>query len=270
MAVLEKALFSIGRLDSLARQDTAIHRIDPRAKIITTAVFVVSIVSFGKYEISALLPYLVYPLAVAGAGKVPLGYVARRIAVVAPFAIMVGMFNPLLDKEVLMQAGPLAVTGGWVSFASILLRFALTIGTAVILVAVTSFEDICMALQRLGVPRVFTVQLMFLYRYMFVLAEEALRLVRARALRSFGRRGTGIKAYGSLAGSLLVRTLDRARRIHLAMLSRGFSGEIRTMSELSAGPAEAFFILGWCSLFVAFRLWDLPVLLGSVVMRFPG
>ena len=268
MTTLDNAFFSIGRIDQLARQDTAIHRLDPRAKLLTTAVFIVCVVSFGKYEVSALLPFFVYPLALAGAGRIPLGYIGLRVLTVAPFAIMVGIFNPLLDRTVMIQAAGIAISGGWVSFTSIMLRFLLTIGTAVVLVAVTSFDGLCMGLQRLGVPRVFIVQLMLLYRYMFVLAEEALRLVRARALRSFGKKGMGIRVFGSLVGSLLIRTLDRAKRIHLAMLSRGFTGEIHTLGELRIRPAEIVFTLGWSFVFAAFRWWDAPALIGELLMRF--
>ncbi len=108
------------------------------------------------------------------------------------------------------------------------------------------------------------VQLLLLYRYLFVLTEEAARLVRARALRSFGRRGMGVRVYGSMVGHLLLRTLDRARRIHRAMLARGFDGEIRTLRPLRIGAAEVAFVLGWSAVFLALRWVNLPRLLGSL------
>ena len=73
---------------------------------------------------------------------------------------------------------------GWISFASILLRFTLTVTAALTLIATTSFTGICMALEKMGCPRVFALQLLFLYRYLFVLVDEASRLIRARALRT--------------------------------------------------------------------------------------
>ena len=66
-----------------------------------------------------------------------------------------------------------------------------------------------------------------LYRYIFVLIDEGQRMYRARALRSFQGRGTDMKTFGHLIGGLLLRTLDRGQRIHLAMLCRGFDGTIR-------------------------------------------
>jgi cobalt/nickel transport system permease protein len=125
-----------------------------------------------------------------------------------------------------------------------------------------------MALEKLGAPKVFAVQLLLLYRYLFVLIDEGARLVRARALRSFGRRGMGMKIFGNLAGQLLLRTLDRAQRIHLAMLCRGFDGDIRMLRPSRFGPPEIAFTLGWSAAFVLMRFTNLPHLLGGLLTEF--
>jgi len=265
VAGIDASFFDVGRLDRLARQDTPIHRLDPRVKLLTTLLFLVCVVSFDKYEVSALLPFFLYPVSLTSAGRVPLGYLGRRLLAVAPFAILVGILNPFLDRATLLHLGDLEVSGGWVSFLSIQVRFCLTVGTALVLIAVTSFQGLCAALQRLGVPQVLTVQLLFLYRYLFVLGEEAVRLVRARALRSFGARGLGLRVYGSLVGHLLLRTLDRAQRIHLAMCCRGFSGEIHSLQKLRIGRREVAFALGWTAAFAVFRLVNVPRWLGTLL-----
>ncbi|MDF1536347.1 MAG: cobalt ECF transporter T component CbiQ [bacterium] len=270
MGRIENHFYDIGLLDTLAAQDTAIHRIDPRAKLITTLVFIATVVSFGKYEISALLPFAFYPVYLLAAGNLPPGYIIKKIILVSPFAVMVGIFNPLLDQETLLSIGGLSVSGGWVSFTSILLRFTLTVGAAMTFVAVTGFNSACMALERLGTPRFFAIQLLFLYRYLFVLVEEAVRMVRARSLRVFEGKGMGLSAYSSLLGHLLLRTLDRAQRIHSAMWCRGFDGTIRIMKPLSMGRREFVFIFGWVALFVVFRFVNLPLLLEGLIVEFVG
>lgn len=268
MAKIESAFFDIGTLDTLAGRETPIHRLDPRAKLLTTLIFVVTVASFDRYEISGLLPFILFPVSLVALGDLPAGYLAKKLLLVAPFAFFIGVFNPLLDREVLITLGPIEISGGWISFASILLRFALTIGAALILIATTSFTGVCMALERLGAPRVFAVQLLLLYRYLFVLIDEGVRLVRARALRSFGRRGMGMTIFGHLAGQLLLRTLDRARRIHLAMLCRGFTGDIRMLRSNRIGPPEIIFTLGWSAAFVLMRFYNLPHLLGGLLTEF--
>jgi cobalt/nickel transport system permease protein len=270
MAKIDKNFLDIGYTDHLARQLTPIHQLDPRAKLLTTLVFITTVVSFGKYEISALLPFFIYPVVLAAMGNLPAAYLLKKILLVSPFALLIGIFNPLIDRDILINLGDIRIAGGWVSFASILIRFILTVGAALILIAVTGFNAVCMALQKLGVPKVFVVQLMFLHRYMFVLVEEASRMVRARSLRSLGSGGAGIRTYGPLVGHLLLRTMNRAQRIHLAMCCRGFDGQIRIMKPLKIRPIEIGFIFGWSALFIFMRFFNIPLLMGNIITEFLG
>ena len=144
-------------------------------------------------------------------------------------------------------------------------RRTLTAGAAIVLVAVTGFPAICAALERLGTPRVFTVQLHFLYRYIFVLTDEGGRVARARQLRACGRRGLGLRHFGPLVGHLLLRTWERAERVHMAMLARGFTGEIPVRRQSRFGGRDLSFVLGWSALFVVLRLYNLPQLLGRLL-----
>jgi cobalt/nickel transport system permease protein len=260
-------LSALDRLDRLARLDTPVHRVDPRAKVVTTAVYIVCVVSYGKYDLLGLLPFAVFPVVLATEGGLPLGFLGRLLLVVSPFALVMGAFNPLFDREVVAQVGAWGVTGGWVSYASIVLRFLLTAGAALVLTATTSFTGICLALQRLKVPDVLVTQLLLLFRYIFVLGDEASRMGQARRLRSFGRRGMGWRVHGQLLGQLLLRTFARAQRIYLAMKARGFDGEIRVARRLHFRASDLWFTLGWSAAFIAFRAVNVPLVLGHLVTR---
>ena len=179
MTAIDKRFFSMDRMDTLSYADSPLHRMDPRAKLITTLIYIVMVVSFGKYEISALIPFFIYPVVLMAWGNLPIGFILRKMLLVAPFAILIGIFNPLMDQNTLIQIGRIEISGGWVSFISILIRFTLTVGAALILVGATGFNAVCMALEKLGTPRIFVVQLLFLYRYLFVLGDEATKMVRA-------------------------------------------------------------------------------------------
>jgi cobalt/nickel transport system permease protein len=148
-----------------------------------------------------------------------------------------------------------------------MLRFVLTVGAALILIATTSFPGICNALERLKVPRLFVVQLMLLYRFVFVLTEQALRIVRARSMRSFGEKRPGLKGFVQMVGLLFLRTLGRAERVYLAMCNRGFDGEVRTMKRLRFTSRDAVFLSLCVFLFVVFRFYDVSVHLGTAVLR---
>ncbi|MBU4318497.1 MAG: cobalt ECF transporter T component CbiQ [Proteobacteria bacterium] len=265
MLKIDQTLFDLGRMDTLAMGDSPLHRLDPRAKLLTTLIFIVSVVSFGKYELSAMVPFFIYPLVQIAAGGLPLPYLLRKVMIVAPFAIFIGIFNPMLDREILLSLGTFHISGGWISYLSILMRFALTVLAALTLIALTGFSTVCLALEKLGMPQPFVVQLLFLYRYIFVLTEEAARLVRARSLRVFDSRGLGFKPFISLVGHLLLRTLDRAQRVHLAMHCRGFDGRIPILRPMRFGWPEIRYVVAWAVLFGLMRFYNLPMKLGILM-----
>ena len=125
-----------------------------------------------------------------------------------------------------------------------------------VLIGSTGYYRLCRSLQQLGVPAVFTTQLLFVYRYLYVLIEEAAAMQQARDARSFGRRSYPLKIWGTLVGQLLIRTFDRAEQISRAMLARGFSGRIP--EGVFERPAwrmrDTLFLAVWCSAFVLLRL----------------
>lgn len=264
MSRIDAALRDLRSLDALAERDTPLARIDARALVSTTLAFAIVVVSFDRYAVAALLPMALYPVALAVLGDVPAGAVLRKLAIAAPFAIMVGLFNPLLDRAPVVVGG-IEIAAGWISFASIVLRFVLTVSAALLLVAGTGINGLASALRGLGLPRVFTAQLTFLFRYAFVLGGEASRMSTARELRSNGR-ALRLAESGPLLGHLLLRAFARAERIHHAMRARGFDGEIRQLRRQRWRSSDTLFVAGWCVYFAAVRAMDVPLWLGRLVM----
>ncbi len=257
--------FDIGAMDALARRDAPAQRLDPRAKLFTTLAFILTVVSFDPYALSALIPFLIYPAVMVGLGDLPVGYLGQKILWASPFALMLGIFNPFLDHTVVGHLGALEITGGWVSFLSILVRFALTVGAALVLIATTGFNTVCSSLAAFGAPRIFVAQLLFLHRYLFVLVQEASRMARARWMRSCTNRGPGISTAASLLGHLILRALDRAQRIHTAMRCRGFAGQIQVAHRMRIRPADVAFMAGWTVFFLFFRMVNGSMMLGNLV-----
>ncbi len=267
MASIQNAVLDLKKLDLLANGNSGIHRLDARAKVLVTLVFIICVVSFKRYELAVLFPFFLFPAVMISLSGLPPLFILRKIILLCPFVLAVGIFNPVFDREILLQFGSLGISGGWISFASILVRSVLTVGAGFILVGVTGFTAVCQALERLGMPRVFAVQLLFLYRYIFVLTEESGRASRARELRSCGKKGQGISSFGSLIGHLLLRTWQRAERIHMAMLARGFTGEFHAGRQSHFGLTEVFFVLAWSALFIFLRLQNASQFLGTMITR---
>jgi len=266
MSKMESYWLDLRKLDEMASNRTIIHSIHPCAKLLTTVIFLTVVASFSKYEVSGLFPMLLYPMILIILGELPVGPILNRVLLALPFVIFIAIFNPLLDQTPVVQMGPLLISGGWISFFSILLRFLLAVTAALILVATTGIDAIGMALLQLKVPRIFVVQLLFMYRYIYVLLEEFIRTIRAHSLRSFQGEGIRPRVWGSLLGQLLLRTIDRAQRIYGAMLCRGFDGEIRLIGRNKLVGIDIIYFLGWSAYFIVVRLVNIPQWLGRLLL----
>jgi len=105
---------------------------------------------------------------------------------------------------------------------------------------------------------------MFLYRYMFVLMDEGGRMVMAKSMRTFDNK-TGFKVYISMLGLLLLRALDRAQRIHLAMYSRGFDGNFKMSKKSQFTLKDATFVAVWVAVFIILRVVNVSEFFGGIV-----
>lgn len=263
---LDERYFDIGRLDRLSYGETFVHHLDPRAKVLATVLFIVTVVSFPPFEVAALVPFLLFPVLLTTLGAIPARFILRKILFVSPFALFIGVFNPILDTRTIAVVAGWPLSAGWLSFLSILLKFVLTTGAALLLVATTSFPGVCHALRRLGFPALFVSQLLFLYRYLFVLMEETMRIVRARDLRSFGGRGTGVGVHARLVGILFLRTVDRAERVYRAMLSRGFQGDVPTLKRFRMGGRDWAFLMTTAVFLAVFRAFPVTEGIGRLAV----
>jgi len=263
----DKQYFNLGVLDTLSYKNTPIHRLDPRTKVITALAFIITVISFPKYEIIGLIPFFLFPVVVFTLGDIPLQFIIKKVIFVSFFAVFIGLFNPLLDTRIMYHLWGMNVSGGWISFFSILLKCCLTMSIVLLLISTTSFPGISYALGKLGVPEVFVSQLLFVYRYLFVLMEETMRMVRARHLRSFGKRGHGISVSISLTGTLFIRTIERAERIYYAMLSRGFTGAIHPAKKYSLKITDFMCMSAIVVILILFRTCNVIQFIGRQAER---
>jgi cobalt/nickel transport system permease protein len=264
MRTLAESLNNIRLLDELSAQNTPVNRLHPLAKLLTTLMFLIVTVSYGKYDFSAMLPLTVFPMALLIAGEIPLMPLLRRLLLLSPLAIGLGIFNPCFDHAPMVTIFGLEISGGWMSFAVILLKFILTVTAALILIASTGMTGIAAALRMLRVPRIFVMQLLLTYRYIALLLDETTRVSLAYSLRSPFQRGVHYRAWGSLAGQLLIKTHLRAQRVYDSMLCRGFCGEYHTGAAKPFSRYDLGFIFSFTLFFLLARFVNLSLLLGEL------
>lgn len=219
-----------------------IHDLDPRVKVVVTVAFILSNALLPDAAWLAFLLAWAFILIANALSGLGLGFTFRRSFIALPFALaaITALFSipgaPVMSFRFLMQDFTIT-DAGLLRFVSIVIRSWLSVQMAILLVAVTEFPKIVHALNHLRVPTILTVIISFLYRYLFVLTDEVMRLLRAREARSAGaagKRGGGsvmwrARVVGNMAGQLFLRSYERSDRVYNAMLARGYKGELMTI-----------------------------------------
>jgi cobalt/nickel transport system permease protein len=206
---------------------------DPRALLLATLAYVVVVASFPRDGLSGLAPLTIVAALGVAFAPLPARLLVRRLGMAAPFALMVGLAGPWLERRPAVQLGSLVVSAGWLGFAVIVLKVLLTVTAVLVLTALASSARLSLGLRALGLPVALVTQVVLLGRYLDVVRGEALRMGRARELRSAGsRQARRLAIAASMLGVLLHRSLDRGERIHRAMLVRGFDGIIPSLERL--------------------------------------
>jgi cobalt/nickel transport system permease protein len=216
------------------------------------------LISFDRYAVSALAPMLVLPLGMLWFSGVPSWFALRRVLVLSPFILMLCLVSPFYDRSpvtVTVAGTTWTTTGGWLTAADVAIKFALGVTALTALMSTTPFTQMLEGLRRLGVPKALAAQLGFLYRYLFLLIDEALRLKRGRDFRgaALAPAGRRLRAVGSMIGHLFVHTLDRSDRVYTAMTARGYRGEWHGLSRPRLRWADAAFLVATAAYLVAAR-----------------
>jgi len=245
-------------IDRFAYQDSPIHRLDPRAKILAVAAYSVVLISFGRHELPSPW-FVIFPAVLLLWGGIPLWFVAKHTLLVSPFVLCLVLFSPVFDRAS-VSVGGMTLRAGWLTAASVMIRFVLGMAALIALASTTRFPQLLKGLEKLGVPGLLVTQLRFLYRYLFVLVDEVMHLRQARRARDAGRGPIGWRwrAGAGLVGVLFVRTLEQAERTHQAMIARGYDGTIRIAYPLRWRRGDGLFLAATAGYLLAVRgagLW---------------
>ena len=258
MRPLERAIFELERLEQRPAIDRInIAHIDGRAWLLSAILLLCFMLSLPSTSLGPLLLYFLYPILLCAIVGISYRKLLIQSFIVVPFAAVIGIFNPIINHHPALEFYGYTISIGWVEWIVIMLRTWLSTQVAFLLLYAIGFQNICRALQRLGLPSLLILQLLFVYRYLTVLVQETLCMVRAREARSYGRKSYPLKHWSQFIGQLLLRTLLRAQHIHQAMIARRFNGKIYNNS--TAGKwrwKETLFISVWAFYFIIIRLYS--------------
>lgn len=225
MAGIEKEIHELKSIQTVQQRDHWMNRLHPLLKLLFTVAYIFIVVSVGKYALTPLILLAVYPVFGFIVGELSFRDGLYRMRLILPLVIFVGILNPFFDRTPIVQIGTFTVTGGMLSMLTLMLKGFYAVLAAYILIATTSIEEICYALRVLHIPKIIVIVVLLIDRYFYIMADEASRISTAYRLRAPSQKGIHYKAWGTLVGQWLLRSMDRAETVYESMLLRGFNGD---------------------------------------------
>jgi cobalt/nickel transport system permease protein len=231
-------------LDPYQPRTSPVQALDGRVKFLLAVAFILtaSLTPVAAWPVYILLFALVLSIEILS--RLGVGYVLKRALLVLPFVLAAFpvIFTNGQTALFSISIGTLTLIAhaeGLARFVSMALKSWLSVQAAIVLASSTPFPDLLQAMRAVGIPRLLVGMFGLMWRYLFVLVDEALRLMRARAARSGQSLSKGMRSGGStlwrarvtggMAGNLFLRAFERSDRIYVAMLSRGYDGEVRLL-----------------------------------------
>lgn len=216
-----------------------VHDLPPHCKLAAVLGFVVIVVSTPREAVWAFALYGALLAAVAAVARIPAGFLLKRLVIEVPFvafALLMPFVVPGEQTELLGVS--VSVPGLWGAW-NVLAKGTLGVAASVLLASTTELRSLLLGLQRLRLPPLLVQIASFMIRYGDVITDELRRMSVAR--RSRGFEAGGVRHWGVLAktaGALFIRSYERGERVHLAMVSRGYTGTMPVIDEVTASRTQ--------------------------------
>ena len=213
-------------VDRWSRGSSPLHQRDPRAKLAVLLVFLIALSTTPPSAQAAFAGYGVLMVIAANRARLPILGLAGRAALILPFSATFALLTWWSGDS--LRALALAEK----SFLSGM--------AALLLVGTTPLTGWTAALESWRVPRMLILVIQFVYRYLFVIAEQAQRM-RWAALCRKGSQSGSFRLAAGLVGVLFARSWQRADGIYHAMLARGFRGRFVPAPPAPVRAPDALF-----------------------------
>jgi cobalt/nickel transport system permease protein len=213
-------------IDRWSRGSSPLHRRDPRAKLAALLVFLIALSTTRPAAQWAFGAYAILLMVAVNRARLPLLGLAGRAALVLPFSATFALITWWSGDS--LRALALAEK----SFLSGM--------AALLLVATTPLTGWTAALESWHAPRMLILVIQFVYRYLFVIAEQTQRMRWAAVSRGSHTTG-GFRLAAGLVGVLFARSWQRADGIYHAMLARGFRGRFVPAAPAPFRASDALF-----------------------------
>lgn len=204
-----------------------VHRAPAHLKVVALVVFMLTVVATPLAWWPALAALTTLLLGIVVASRVPPAYLLKRMVVEVPFVVFAVLLPFIATGPRTEFLGLTVSESGLHAGAKLLITATLGVVASLTLAATTEAQALLQGLTRLRVPSLLVQIMGFMVRYLEVVTDELRRMKVARDSRGFTARDP--RHWPVLAksfGALFIRSYERGERVHLAMLSRGYTGEL--------------------------------------------
>ena len=237
-------------LDRYSERNSPVHRLDARTKFIVALLFILSVVLTQADSWWVYGFFLAVIVGLVICSLLPIVHVLKQTFTVIPLVLVIVIFAPFFKVgeavfSFYVGAWYITITDTGIQvFVNVLIRAWLSILCLVWLSSTTRLTDLLQGLEKMHFPRVLIIIMSFMYRYIFVIVDETMRMKQAMDSRNTG--GNSIhqwRTVGRMVGILFIRSYERGERIFTAMTSRGYDGQSRTLDNLSFNKSDAAFVI---------------------------
>lgn len=264
MSGINNAIRKLHTIREEALEDRWMNRIYPFFKLFLTCYYIGMATSIPSQDWDIQLSMGIYLVVLFIAGDLSLRECMVRLRVVLPFVCIMGMFHLFLERDVCVFIGTLPVTKGMLGFMSLVIKGVESLLAVYLLVITTTVEKMCVSLRQIRCPSILVTLFLLIYRYIGLLMEETERMLQAYRLRAPGQTGIALRAWGSFAGRLLLRTFDRAEQISESMRLRGFQGEYLHWETVRASWSDWVYLCFFAGMIMIFRYIPVFELVGNL------
>lgn len=260
---IDKSLFNMNNMDEMSLNNTILHRVHPFAKLIVTILYIIFVLSIDKYDIGGHLPFIFYIIIYFILSDIPFGALFKRSLIAIPFVLGIGIFDLILNKKVFIDLMNIKITYGFISFLTLFIKTELTVLASLLFVSTTGIYKIALSLKMIKVPEIIIFQILLTYRYINLLINEIKRAYIAYRLRSPQTNGLKKEVWGSFLGNILIRTMEKANMIYLAMKLRGGKFSVGILPRMYI--FDYLYIIFWLLFFIIIRCFNIVEYLGNLV-----
>lgn len=204
-----------------------IHRAAPEHKLLALLGFVLVVVATPRDWFAAYGVYLLVLAVAVVVSTVPPTYLLKRLVVEIPFVVF-AVLMPFIATGPRVEVLGISVSEpGLLAAWALLAKGTLGVLASLLLAATTEPRDLLLGLERLRLPQQLVQIMGFMIRYVDVVTDEMRRMSIARESRGFtARNPRHWPVVARSLGALFIRSYERGERVHLAMVSRGYTGRL--------------------------------------------